>query len=180
MFYMYMYAKLLILGTIFLCVVPAGCRSEQPPAPSASTGMMQGHIAPDFTIADLNGTPFTLSSLRGKSNVLLVFWATWCPYCVVEIPRLKALHEKYKHRDVAVISVNVAANDPLPRVEAFQSRHAMPYPILYDSANIVSRLYGVQGIPVSLVIDRQGVIQFRGHQLPANIEDLFEQLSPKT
>ncbi len=153
----------------------AGCGQEQQQAPP-SVGLMKGQLAPDFTIQDIDGKEFTLSSLRNKSNVLLVFWATWCPYCIQEVPKLKKLHSKYDAKDLKIISINVASNDPLPRVKAAQQKLGMPYPILYDKTNIVSRMYGVQGIPVSIVIDRKGTIQFRGFQMPETIDALFDQL----
>jgi peroxiredoxin len=142
----------------------------------ATTGLMKGQIAPDFMLKDLDGNNVQLSSFRNKNSVCLTFWATWCPYCLHEIPKLKNIYSKFSDKGIKVLSVNVASNDPIDRVKAFQKKYDIPYPILYDETNIVSRTYGVQGIPVSLVIDRQGIIQFRGNLLPDSIDSLFAML----
>ncbi len=141
----------------------------------AQVGIMKGQIAPDFTLKDISGKQMSLSS--EKNNVVcLVFWATWCPYCVREMPRYKELHAKYAAKGLKILSINIAANDPLPRVEAFQQKTQLPYPILYDSMQEVSRLYYVTGVPVSVIIDRKGIIQYRGYQLPDNADQMIAQL----
>ena len=152
-----------------------GCSDAQQQA-ALTTGLMKGQLAPDFTLKDLNGKEFSLASFRNNSAVCLVFWATWCPYCLQEIPKLKNFHSKYSEKGLKVLSIDIAANDPIKRVMAFQKKYGLPYPILYDKDNVVSRLYGVTGIPVSIVIDRKGIIQYRGYALPENIENLFAQL----
>jgi peroxiredoxin len=163
---------LMIFG---LLVSLAGCGDEKKQA-SLSTGLMKGQLAPDFTLKDLNGKEFSLSAYRNKDAVYLVFWATWCPYCIRDIPRIKEIHSKYSSKGLKIISVNIAANDPIGRVMAFQKKYKLPYPILYDENNIVSRMYGIMGVPVSIIIDRKGIIQFRGYTLPKNVEQLFAQV----
>lgn len=170
------------LMCFIVLLLPAGCGSEprQPQQENATTGIMQGQMAPDFTLTDITGSTFTLSSHRGKSSVMLTFWATWCPYCIQSIPTLSALHKEYTGKSVQVVSVNVAANDPIQKVMAMQKRMSIPYPILYDSDGIVSRLYAVQGIPVNVLIDARGIIRFRGYQLPENIRALFDSTIEKS
>ncbi len=166
------------LNTTFsvLCLIFSllGCSNGQE-QPAVTTGLMKGQLAPDFSIKDLNGNQISLASFRNNKTVCLTFWATWCPYCIKEIPRLKEIYSHYSSKGVQVIAVNVASNDPINRVKAFQRKYEIPYPILYDESGYVSRLYGIQGIPVSLVIDRQGIIIYRGYQLPENINRLLEQ-----
>ncbi len=161
-----------ITGFILLC---AGCSDAQQQS-ARMTGLMKGQRAPDFTLKALDGKQFSLSSLRGKNPVCLVFWATWCPYCIKEIPKLKSINAKYNGKGLQIISINIAVNDPLRRVMAFQEKNRLPYPILYDKEGITSRLYGVTGVPVSVVIDREGIIQYRGYALPDNVEYLFDRL----
>ncbi len=168
--------KLIVLYiAIILTGLTSGCSEPQQPTP-ASTGLMKGQQAPDFTLQDLNGNEVTLSSYQNKSNVCLVFWATWCPYCVKEIPMLKSLHEKYASKGIQVVSVNVGSNDPIKRVRAFHNKYALNYTVLYDSSGIASRLYGVTGIPVSIIIDKKGIIRFRSNTLPENIDQLFAEM----
>ena len=164
---------------LLLCLLPlTGC-SQEPTPPSAdatATGISQGMQAPDFTLTDLDGTTFTLSSRRGKSAVCLIFWGTWCPYCVREIPRLKQLQATYADAPFEIIGINVGANDPIERVRGFARQAQLPYPTLYDRNQAVSRLFAVQGIPVSILIDRQGIIRFRGYQLPEQADALIKAL----
>jgi len=163
---------LLAALTLINAYTPAAfCADAAAPA----VGIMKGQVAPDFSLKDITGKQVSLSSAK-NSVVCLVFWATWCPYCLREIPSYKELHAKYASKGLKILSVNIAANDPLPRVEAFQLKTQLPYPILYDASQEVSRLYYVTGVPVSVIIDRKGVIQYRGYQLPDNADQLIAQL----
>ena len=161
---------------IFSLLLPmTGCVDAKEQT-SVSTGLMQGQIAPDFTLKDLRGKEFSLSAFRNKDAVCLVFWATWCSYCVREIPKLKQFYSKYSGKGLKIISVDIAANDPMGRVMAFQKKYELPYTILYDKDNIVSKMYGITGVPVSIVIDRNGIIRYRGNSLPENAEQLFVRI----
>ena len=170
-----------MLLTLLLVLPLAGCgNTEENPqsAPSAADaiGIMAGQRAPDFTLNDLSGKSFTLSELRGKKPALIIFWATWCPACLQAIPYFSDIYAQYSTRGLEVISINIATNDPLPRVQSFQEVNKLPYRILYDEKNDVSRVYGVFGIPTSLLIDRDGSIVYRGNVLPANVSQLLDKL----
>lgn len=156
-----------------LCLAGCGDAGEKS---SVATGLMKGQMAPDFVLKDLADKQVSLSSFKNNNAVCLIFWATWCPYCVMEVPKMKQYHEKYSGKGLKIIAVNVGANDPVQRVIGFQKKYEVPYTILYDAESTVSRLYGVQGIPVSILIDRKGIIQYRGYQLPENAEQLFAQI----
>src|SRR3990172_6837961 len=80
--------------------------------------------APDFTLRDLRGRKFRLSENNGKS-ILLVFGATWCPYCVEEIPRLKAIHKKYGGKGVIVVYIDF--EESRDKVARFAEKHQLPY-----------------------------------------------------
>lgn len=163
----------IIAAVSLICAYVPAAYCADPAKPQV--GIMKGQLAPDFMLKDIGGKQISLSSAK-NSVVCLVFWATWCPYCLREVPRYKELHAKYAAKGLKILSINIAANDPLPRVEAFQQKMQLPYPILYDSAQNVSQLYYVTGIPVNVIIDRKGVIQYRGYQLPDNADQLIAQL----
>jgi peroxiredoxin len=163
----------IIAAVSLLCAYAPSAYCAGPAKPVV--GIMKGQLAPDFMLKDIGGRQMSLSSEK-NSVVCLVFWATWCPYCVREIPRYKELHAKYAAKGLKILAINIAANDPLPRVEAFQQKTQLPYPILYDSMQEVSRLYYVTGVPVSVIIDRKGTIQHRGYQLPDNADQIIAQL----
>lgn len=169
------FLKCIVGFILILGLAGSGCGDAQQDAPR-STGLMQGQVAPDFTLPDLEGRQTALSSFKDSSPVCLVFWATWCPYCIQEVPKLKKIYDNYAGKGLKVLAINVATNDPLERVMAFQKKSSIAYPILYDAAGTVSRMYGVMGIPVSVIIDRNGVIKYRGYTLPENYEQLFAQL----
>jgi peroxiredoxin len=170
-----------ILIAILIILPLTGCgnadESRQPARTgTVENGIMTGQRAPDFMLNDLSGKAFRLSELRDKKPVLLIFWATWCPACLQAMPYFAEMHKQYTPRGLEIISINIATNDPLIRVQRFQEARKLPYPILYDQRNDVSRLYAVFGIPTSILIDRDGIIQYRGNVLPENINRLLDKL----
>jgi len=166
---------------LFFTLLLAGCGNAgeepqtAPPGP-ARIGIMTGQRAPDFMLNDLSGAPFTLSELRGSKAVMLVFWATWCPACIQTIPQFSELHTHYGSQGFEVVSINIASNDPLIRVQRFQELNRLPYRILYDEKTDVSRTYGVYGIPTTLIIDRDGIIRYRGNLLPPKPKQFIDRL----
>ncbi len=163
----------LVLAALALSMTFAPAASAKPAKPQ--TGIMKGQAAPDFSLNDMSGKKVSLSSLKNKV-ICLQFWATWCPYCIREMPRFKELHAKYSKKGLKIIGINIGANDPLVRVKAYQIKSQLPWPVLYDAAQKVSRQFMVTGIPVSIIIDRKGIIQHRGYQLPNNIDQIISQL----
>ncbi len=113
------------------------------------------NLAADFVLKDLDGRDVRLSDYRGKT-VLLYFMATWCPECREAIPRLKEIYALYKEKGLVVLSVDVLESKK--KAEAFSKKYALPYPTLLDEDGRISRLYGVVGVPVKALIDRQGRI----------------------
>ncbi len=169
--------KITLYSLILVCLATltiSNCVAQEKGS-APKQGIQQGQLAPDFTLNDLNGKKFTLSSIKNKKAVILSFWATWCPYCIKEIPKLRTLHAKFQNRGLEVLSVNIAANDPIYRVTQYVKKQALPYSVLYDKDQTVSRSYGVSGIPVSLIIDKEGIIIFRGYGLPEDVEQYFDK-----
>jgi peroxiredoxin len=131
-------------------------------------------MAPDFGLEDLAGRTVRLSQLRGKP-VLLNFWATWCPPCRAEIPALQAAHEHYG--DAAVI-LGIDIRETAAQVLEFAPRYGLTYPILLDQDGKVSEsLYGVQGVPTSLVIGADGIVSAH-HVGPLTDADIDRYLAP--
>ena len=112
--------------------------------------------APDFTLFDRQGSPVSLSDFRGKV-VMLNFWATWCPPCRAEMPSMERLHSKLQEEDFVLLAVNVEESGQ-SAVDAFVREIPVSFPVLFDSAQEVSRLYRVSGIPQTFIIDPQGRI----------------------
>lgn len=113
--------------------------------------------APDFTLTDLHGSKVSLSSLRGKV-VLLNFWSTTCPPCVVEIPSLTDLYREFRVQGLVVLGI---ALDPSEKpVRELTTRLKVEYPNLMDSAkDVYFDSYGLFGQPVSVIVDRNGLVR---------------------
>ncbi len=116
----------------------------------------RGPIAADFEIPRTEGGTLRLSDYKG-SVILLDFWATWCVPCRRTIPHLKALYEEYRDQDFVVIGVSLDAGGR-PVVEKFVDKMEITYPTAIGNEEVVQKYGNFRGIPVSFIIDRDGVI----------------------
>ena len=115
-----------------------------------------GHPAPDFTLATLDGSPVTLSELRGQ--VLLInLWATWCPPCRAEMPAIQSVHDEFAAQGFAVLAVNVR-EDPATVVRYMQQNN-LRFPALLDSRGQVAADYRTRVFPSSFFVDRNGIVR---------------------
>lgn len=123
-------------------------------------GIEQGQLAPDFTLTNLDGEEVNLSDLQGK-NVLLNFWATWCPPCEAEMPHLQKYYDTYAEKDnVEIIGVNVTyAKEKIERVKQFVEGYQLTFPILLEPTKEVADQYEVFTIPSTFMIDMEGNVQ---------------------
>jgi len=115
-----------------------------------------GEPAFDFALEDLNGSRVSLSDFHG-TNVMLNFWATWCGPCRYEIPHMVALYSEMQGQDLEILAVNL--REDAGQVRAFVSEYDMAFPVLLDLQGKVGGAYFVRGIPTSVFIDREGLIQ---------------------
>jgi peroxiredoxin len=106
----------------------------------------------DFTLTDLDGKPWALKTLRGKV-VLVNFWATWCPPCRKEMPDLEKLSQRFRDRGLVVLAIS---DEDRTKVTPFIEESKYTYPILLDPGRKVTDRFHVQGIPNTLVYDRDG------------------------
>lgn len=121
-------------------------------------------LALDFRLQDLQQDAVTLSSYRDKQSVLLLFWATWCPFCREE---LRALNDKYAglvKDGLEVLAINVG--ELTDKVENFLKRYYLAYRVLLDKDTTVARSYEILGIPTYVLINKKGHIVFTGHYFP--------------
>ncbi len=122
--------------------------------------------APDFELPDLNGKMVALRQFRDERPVLLYFWATWCPACRASKPALIKLRTQTKEDELAILAINVGSGDSLEKLKLYKKAHPMPIKILYDNNSKVSQIYQVRGIPLFVLIDKDGNIVYRDHVLP--------------
>lgn len=135
-----------------------------------------GERAPEFALQTLDQRPIGLQDFRGKQPLLLVFWATWCPACKEEIPKLKEVYAAYGPRGLGFLAVNVGINDSLQKATEYRKRHGLPYPMAFDEGSRVTRAYRVVGTPTILIVDRQGIIRYRGAAVPQDLDRHFPRL----
>jgi peroxiredoxin len=118
--------------------------------------MPQRRLAPDFTLNDATGLPMRLSSLQGQV-VLLNFWATWCKPCTIEIPWFVEFQRKYGERGLVVLGVSLD-EDGWKSVRPFLERQQVNYRIMIGGETVTSLFGGIDSLPATLLIDRQGRI----------------------
>jgi cytochrome c biogenesis protein CcmG/thiol:disulfide interchange protein DsbE len=118
-------------------------------------------MAPDFTIEDMEGNKVSLSDYRGKI-VFLNFWATWCGFCVREMPDFDEANKVMEEEgDAIILAVNV--QEELDKAKEFMENNNLSLPVLMDYTGEASMLYGIHtsGIPVTYVIDKEGALYGR-------------------
>ena len=123
--------------------------------PAAITAADSRKIAPDFTLTDAEGTAVKLSDQKGRI-VLLDFWATWCHGCKIEIPWYVEFQNKYKDSGLVVIGVSMD-DDGWKSVKPFLAENKLNYRVVIGDAAL-GKLYNVDSMPVTLLIDRDGKI----------------------
>ena len=144
---------LILLTTVVSPVAGAG-----PVAVIAERGMVKaGDPAPNFQLRDMNGRMMSLSDLRGKV-VLLNFWATWCGPCRVEMPAMERLYRAYDRKDFEILAVSTDAQGAAV-TRPFQQEMKLTFPILHDSDFRVGLSYGARTLPMTFMVDRQGIVR---------------------
>ena len=128
----------------------------------AGTRYSLGDVMYDFSIKTTDDTTFTLSKvLEEKDMVLINFWATWCGPCKSEFPAMNAAYEQMKD-DVAVIAITTEPTDSLNKVKDFKSTNGIMFDMASYSAagEEFAGCFDTSGIPVSIMVDRYGVITY--------------------
>jgi peroxiredoxin len=116
-----------------------------------------GEPAPNFQLRDMEGRIVSLSDLRGKV-VLLNFWATWCGPCRVEMPAMERLYRTYDRKDFEILAVSTDAQG-VAVTRPFQQENRLTFPILHDADFRVGLSYGARTLPMTFMVDRQGIVR---------------------
>jgi thiol-disulfide isomerase/thioredoxin len=137
-----------------------------------------GRVAPEIEGEDIDGRPMRLSDYRGKV-VVLVFWGTWCAPCRGLIPKEKALVERLKDRPFALLGVN--SDSDRGKLRAAVAEEGISWRSWWDGGSPhgpVSNRWDVNGWPTIIVLDKAGVIRFKGlpHHVMKPLDDAVDSL----
>lgn len=147
---------LALLGLVTLFAEP--CLSAEPA--QTLTAVPDRTQAPDLVLETADGADLRLSALRGKV-VVVNFWASWCPPCRREMPSLERLNQLMRGQPFAVIGID--AGEDLEAVIRFRASvsPAPSFPLLLDPEGKALQAFGVNGLPTTLVLDREGRIVYK-------------------
>lgn len=126
--------------------------------------------APDFTLKSLKGSNLKLSEFRGDV-VMINFWATWCGPCRQEMPILNDLYLKYRDKGFTLLGVNVEKNTS--KAASMIRDLRVVYPVLFDQQSEVSKLYKVDDMPSTILVDRDGKIRYLHNGYVSGTEDQY-------
>lgn len=134
--------------------------------------------APDFTLPTLDGSSITLSELRGKP-VMLTFWKIDCPACQLQMPYLQALYTEQPGEEITILAINVG--DSPSAVHDYLSSSVLTLPVLLDSRGRIAAAYGIPGVPVTFLIDADGIAKaykIGAFQSQSQIEEALVEVFP--
>jgi thiol-disulfide isomerase/thioredoxin len=167
-------------GVILLLFVVNNINSEpeQGPYPPnyVPASQKSSAVAPDFTLPTVDGKQLKLSDYKGKV-VIVDFWATWCPPCRKGIPDLIELKKKYGAKGFEVIGISLDT-ETKNQVPGFVKNNGMNYPVVYGNQNVTQLYGGIEAIPTTFVIDKQGkiVATYQGLVPAATFENHLKKL----
>lgn len=144
----------LVAGAAAIYLKPA----QAPEQPASQSGAERPLTeAPDITVVDAEGNATALSSLRGRP-VVLNFWATWCGYCVQEMPDFDEVYAEYGDRvDFMIINAtDEASGETVEAASAFIEDKGYSFPVYYDTSGEAAATYQVTGLPTTVVVDEKG------------------------
>jgi len=126
-------------------------------AASDAPSGLSGKLAPDFTLQSTDGKTVHLSDFRGK-GVLLNFWATWCQPCKIEMPWFEELQKQYGPAGLQIVGISVDDDATAADLTKFAKDLGVSYPILMGKESVENAYGGVEFLPATLYIDRDGKI----------------------
>ena len=144
-----------VVGFILIRNATASSQVENPPTPLAAPAI--GMAAPDFSAKASDGSTITKADIAGKP-VLMVFFASWCPHCQAEAPKIKALAEA--NPNLKIVAIGVGNNDTQKGIWDFQSKFSLPF-ATYDDGGKAASVYGITSYPTLVSVDKSGIIRDR-------------------
>jgi thiol-disulfide isomerase/thioredoxin len=160
-----------------LCLLVLGLAGCGGGAPGSGSEFGVGRPAPGFSLESLAGGKVSLRDYRGHV-VLINLWATWCPPCKSEIPVLQSAYQEHKEEGLVILGINIGESSGV--VRAFVAQTGVTYPVLLDSESVMLGKLRVLGLPVSVLVDGDGIVRARvsGELSKSRLEGLLESLLP--
>jgi len=121
-----------------------------------ATSVKPKALPPDFTLPSSLGGNLRLAEQRGQV-VLVNFWATWCGPCLIELPHLNRLHDKY--RSAGVLLLGVSVDNDAKAAAAMAKKLDLRFATLFDTAKTVSRAWDLDAMPSTVLLDRDGRVR---------------------
>lgn len=154
----------LIGGLVYLAysrrnTVPASANSTSSAILDAAS--VVGRTAPGWTLEDVNGKPVSLSQFKGHP-VVMDFWATWCGPCQIEIPWFVQFQNEYGSKGLAIVGVSMD-EDGWKAINPFVHKRHINYTILLGNDSVATLYGGLDALPTTYILDRQGRIAYPPH-----------------
>ncbi len=150
----------LIWATMILTACAADVAGPPAPKPAANAAGMP--LVPNFTLTNMQGEPVSLADYAGK-QVVLYFWASWCPACKQGMPEKQALYNWMVENNfpgtVLAINLTDGAQETRATCDAYVSEEKLTFPVLYDEVGEVTNLFVQSAIPVTAIIDADGYLK---------------------
>jgi len=158
------------LAAVATALTLAGFAAGSPPPADAAEPSIRGKPAVDFALKAVAGQNVRLSEHLGEV-VVLNFWATWCGPCRQQMPRLDQLHATYRSAGLVLLGVNV--DDDTEEAAEFVRTLGLGYPVLLDPRKSVAPLYDVDALPMTVLVDRAGVVRYVHYDYSPAIEKQY-------
>lgn len=141
---------------MLLGLIAIGFLAARAPANAASVG----DVAPDFALTTQDGVEFRMADYRGRKPVYVIFWNTWCSYCIKKIPRYQKLQEQFGDK-IQIIAINTTWSDTPQELRSFKEQHDISYLTAFDDGELVTDQYQVFKVPTEFIVDINGIIRYR-------------------
>lgn len=154
----------------------AGCKDHAVIVRGPAETLSDLGQAPAWSLPDLSGQAIASKAYAGKV-VVVDFWATWCSPCLAEIPHYIELQEKYRDQGLVVVGISMDQKGGVV-VPPFAAKHAINYPLVLGDAEVADAFGGVEYLPTTFLIDREGKVRHRkiGVMDPVEYERLIQSL----
>jgi thiol-disulfide isomerase/thioredoxin len=177
------FSLILAAALVISSAVLGAQAKKEKPATDKAPRMSAPAVSPNpssVQVQTLDGKTVSLAEIFGGKPTMLVFWASWCPDCKRETPRVKEAFERFAKKGLNLVAVDVARKDPVANVRRYIEENGLKYPVYYDAKGTADKAYDIKWIPTVLLIDRSGkVVSKAPHVEMARIEAFLKKAQVK-